>query len=262
MEFYVQFHQAVLIKMLDRLYRYKETAPELAGFHDSLSSHASSILDFFEDYFGKYFDRTAYQKDLLKELLELRRIPENIPALEFTRELLVYLNFNHPAFIFHHLRGILSALKDNREVAGKLGQLQQAERLLRLKQERPGAALRPYAPPVKASLLLALEQEMANLKNTPVPKNTAAAYPKELVTVPFRGAEIYLLHKSFIDAGGAPQEIYKTLLEKTAGCLGNKTQKGFSAESLVKYSDKVDPESKDTVKRFLQKMIRNIESYH
>ncbi len=78
---------------------------------------------------------------------------------------------------------------------------------------------------------------------------------------PLQGAEIYLLHKSFIDAGGAPQEIYKTLLEKTAGCLGNKTQKGFSAESLVKYSDKVDPESKDTVKRFLQKMIRNIESY-
>ncbi len=285
MEFYIQFHQAVLIKMLDRLYRYKATAPELAGFYESLSSHASSVLDFFEDYFGKYFDRTApvpasyldparqdirrgvaelektlrsrpeidtalsrllldnfnafceasgcsynelaYQKDLLKELLELQRIPENIPVLDFTREMLVYMNFNHPAFIFHHLRGILSTLK----LAGKTGQLQQAERLLRLQQERPGAALRPYAPAVKASLLLALGQEMANLKNGSAPKNTAAAYPKELVSVPFRGAEIYLLHKSFIDAGGAPQEIYKTLLEKTAGCLGNKTQKGFSAES-------------------------------
>jgi len=48
---------------------------------------------------------------------------------------------------------------------------------------------------------------------------------------------------------------------KTAGCPGNKTPKGLSAESLVKYSDKVDPESKDTVKHFLQKMILNIERY-
>jgi hypothetical protein len=29
----------------------------------------------------------------------------------------------------------------------------------------------------------------------------------------------------------------------------------------VKYSDKVDPESKDNVRRFLQKMIRNVDSY-
>jgi len=83
----------------------------------------------------------------------------------------------------------------------------------------------------------------------------------EQVFVPFKGAEIYLLHKAFIDAGGAPGEIYKTLLEKTAPFLSNKTQKGFSAESLCKYSDKVTPEVKDDVKRFLQKMIRNVDSY-
>ena len=83
----------------------------------------------------------------------------------------------------------------------------------------------------------------------------------EFVHVPFKGSEIYLLHKSFIDAGGASNENYKTLLEKTVPKLSNKTQKGFSAQSFRKYSDKVDPESKDNVKRFLQKMIRNIDSY-
>jgi hypothetical protein len=79
--------------------------------------------------------------------------------------------------------------------------------------------------------------------------------------VPFKGSEIYLLEKAFIDAGGSPNENYKTLLEKTVPFIANKNQKGFSAQSFCKYSDKVDPESKETVKRFLQRMIRNIDSY-
>ncbi len=85
--------------------------------------------------------------------------------------------------------------------------------------------------------------------------------PGELVHVSFKGAEIYLLHKSFIDSGGAPHENYKTMLEKTVPHISNKSQKGFSAQSFCKYSDKVDPEAKENVKRFLQKMIRNIDSY-
>jgi hypothetical protein len=43
--------------------------------------------------------------------------------------------------------------------------------------------------------------------------------------------------------------------------LCNKNQKGFSAESLKNASDKLDPEAKENVKRFLQRMIRNIDSY-
>lgn len=81
------------------------------------------------------------------------------------------------------------------------------------------------------------------------------------VQMPFRGTELYLLHKAFIDSGGAPSETYKSLLEKTASQLGNKNQKGFSVESLQKNSDKVDYVAKENVKRFLQKMIRNIDSY-
>ena len=85
--------------------------------------------------------------------------------------------------------------------------------------------------------------------------------PMEFVHVPFKGCEIYLLHKAFIDSGGATNENYKSLLEKTVGRISNKTQRGFSVQSFCKYSDKVDPQSKENVKRFLQKMIRNIDSY-
>ena len=84
---------------------------------------------------------------------------------------------------------------------------------------------------------------------------------QSLLHIPFKGTELYLLHKAFIDSGGAPAETYKSLMERTAPQLGNKNQKGFSVESLQKSSDKVDYESKENVKRFLQKMIRNIDSY-
>ena len=83
----------------------------------------------------------------------------------------------------------------------------------------------------------------------------------EFVHVPFKSNEIYLLHKAFVDSGGAPAESYKSLFDKTASRLANKTQKGFSSENLQKASDRVDPEARENVKRFLQKMIRNIDSY-
>lgn len=35
------------------------------------------------------------------------------------------------------------------------------------------------------------------------------------IDAPFKGSEIYLLHKAFVDAGGAFNENYKTLSEKT-----------------------------------------------
>ncbi len=93
-------------------------------------------------------------------------------------------------------------------------------------------------------------------------KNTATAFNAlDIVYVNFKGSEIYLLHKSFLDAGGAPAETYKSLIEKTCPHLGNRFQKGFSSCSIQKASDKVDPQAKENVKRFLQKMIRNIDSY-
>lgn len=112
---------------------------------------------------------------------------------------------------------------------------------------------------VMIGLLQGIEKELQQLNGG---RNTNSCNPfHELVHVPFRGAEIYLLHKAFIDAGGASHENYKSLLEKTVPRICNKTQKGFSPESVTKYSDKVDPETKENVKRFLQKMIRNIDSY-
>ncbi len=110
------------------------------------------------------------------------------------------------------------------------------------------------------TLLQSIKEEMT-LVNASIHDKVQENGHQRMVHVPFRGAELYLLHKSFIDAGGAPHENYRTLLEKIVPYISNKTQKGFSVQSFCKYSDKVCPEAKDNVKRFLQRMIRNIDSY-
>ena len=113
---------------------------------------------------------------------------------------------------------------------------------------------------VLISLLTGIQTEL-QLLNAVISTKPVLKENREFLFIPFKGSEIYLLHKAFIDAGGSPNENYKTLLEKTVPFIANKNQKGFSAQSFCKYSDKVDPESKETVKRFLQRMIRNIDSY-
>lgn len=114
---------------------------------------------------------------------------------------------------------------------------------------------------VLIELLTGIQTELQLLNAVIKSTKNAERDSRGFVFLPFKGSEIYLLQKAFVDSGGCPNENYKTLLEKTVPFIANKNQKGFSAQSFCKYSDKVDPEAKDNVKRFLQRMIRNIDSY-
>lgn len=114
---------------------------------------------------------------------------------------------------------------------------------------------------VLIELLMGIQTELQLLNALIKTSRNVEKNSQDFLFVPFKGSEIYLLQKAFVDSGGCPNENYKTLLEKTVPFIANRNQKGFSAQSFCKYSDKVDPESKDNVKRFLQRMIRNIDSY-
>ncbi|MBO9684677.1 MAG: hypothetical protein J7502_18755 [Flavisolibacter sp.] len=113
---------------------------------------------------------------------------------------------------------------------------------------------------VMIGLLQSILKEL-QLMNTCQKEKVNGVSSHEFVHVPFKGSEIYLLHKAFVDAGGAPNDSLKSLLEKTLTAISNKTQRGFSVDSVYKCSDKVCPETKENVKRFLIRMIRNIDSY-
>jgi hypothetical protein len=196
-----------------------------------------------------------YHKELIKELHSLGKLSKTDCMYSALKELLIYMDFNSPYFINYFLSQFKSCTS--------VEELAQHLKEISLMHIKPGFRLYPNRPSVKQSLTEALQKEINFLQTLGAEAGDRDLSHREriFVIVPFKGAEIYLLVKSFIDSGGALGELYKTLLEKIAPFLANKTQKGFSAESLGKHSDKVDPNVKENVKRFLQKMIRNIESY-
>lgn len=210
------------------------------------------------------YNDLIYQKELSRELINLSNLPHEVGMNELLIDILIYMNFNDPDFILFCLSHVTEEINSLRTNKKKIEKIVNYKKQLGLVQLRASAGLHPNFLSTKETLITAFEKEIEYLngnQNDDLENRGNSASSIEFVNVPFKGAEIYLLHKSFIDSGGAPNEIYKTLLEKTASRLSNKTQKGFRAESMVKYSDKVDPQCKETVKRFLQKMIRNIESY-
>lgn len=228
----------------------------------------SSFTDFCSTRMAPYTYRSLiYRKDLIKELMTLGSMHKEGCIYAATSELLIYMNFNSTGFFNYFLALIHAELKMLSTAELKIEKLAWHKKEISQIHIKPGYALQQSDTSIKEMLVTALEKEIQYLNSinngngSHSVEGSQPAYAKELLHLPFKGAEIYLLHKAFIDAGGAPSEIYKTLLEKTAPHLANKTQKGFSAESLCKYSDKVTPEVKENVKRFLQKMIRNIDSY-
>ena len=158
------------------------------------------------------------------------------------------------------LREITDASSNKKE---KIAALHLEQKKINQLPAKKNSCLSPAAPSLKVQLNGWIDEEIKFLgidlpKQSPEPVIQNA---DQYVHLSFKGPEIYLLHKAFVDSGGTPTETYKSLLEKTCSGISNKNQKGFSAESLKKASDKVEPVSKENVKRFLQRMIRNIESY-
>ncbi|HUC79469.1 MAG TPA: hypothetical protein VMR70_01080 [Flavisolibacter sp.] len=333
-EHFVQQHQGILIRLLDKIHHYRQV-PELDGtiasLYEAIEGHLQEILGFIEHYFTKYFNLDErvpvsylniskeelcqqlptckqilgqrydadkkligilcsyiqdfcsdgfmaytyrdliYHKELVQQLISLGTNGRTEHHYSALREVLIYLNFNSPLFIDYFTSQIheeLGSLPDN---PSKIEHLAFHQKKIGQMQLKPGFSLHSEFPTVRETLLEVLDREIEYLttikvKVTAAPAQSVIELPdrtsvRETVTVPFRVPEIYLLNKSFIDAGGAPTETYKSLLEKVAPSLANKNQRGFSVESLQKASDKVNPEAKENVKRFLQRMIRNIDSY-
>ena len=84
---------------------------------------------------------------------------------------------------------------------------------------------------------------------------------KGFVQTSYRGSELYVFLRSLIDAEGVINHTYKSFFELIVPGIANKQLKTFAPGSLLKYSDKVDLETRDNVKRLLQKMMRNIDNY-
>jgi hypothetical protein len=242
------------------LEQYEPVRQILAARAELDKTFVQTLHDNIERFCSTQHETTTYRdliyhKELIKVLLRLGEVGKQDCMYSALKESLIYMDFNSPAFINYFLTQF--------KTLTTVEQLAQHQKEISLMHIKPGFRLYPDRPSVKNTLIEALQKEISFLQTVGVSENDREPENsvREFVTVPFKGAEIYLLVKSFVDAGGAIGQLYKNLLERIAPVIANKTQRGFSAESLGKHSDKVDPNVKDNVKRFLQKMIRNIESY-
>ena len=318
---YVQVNQAILIRLLDKLYSYKQNpnvTESVLCIYKTVSLHLENTLNFIEDFFSNYFDRNErvpatyllisieelckqleqlkqylksvnsigaklcnvivknferfcnqkttnvtynelmYQKELMNELLADRPWESE----ESLKDVLFYLNFNdndYLAYLYEKMKQMMESFSYKKE---KIAALRLEQKNINQLSTKLNCYLSANVPSLKDQVNHWINEEIkflsTDISDTP---ESSAHKGDQYVHVSFKGPEIYLLHKAFIDAGGSQTETYKSLLEKTCSHLCNKNQKGFSAESLKKARDKLDPEGKENVKRFLQRMIRNIDSY-
>ncbi len=210
---------------------------------------------------GATYYELLYQKELMNELLSESALESETSV----RETLFYLNFNddnYVAYLYNNLKKLTESFPGKIQ---KIAALKFEQKNFNQLRTKLNCYLSANMPSLKVQINQWIDEEVKFLEGEERIANLSVTQPSfplnEFVHLPFKGTEIYLLHKAFIDAGGATAETYKSLLEKTASHLSNKNQKGFSVESLQKNSDKVDYEAKENVKRFLTRMMRNLESY-
>ncbi len=235
----------------------------------SSSGHYGELIEILIGNFNKFcsqnkssvtYNELMYQKDLMNHLLKA----ETLSSENLIKEVLFYLNYNdeqYLGYLYKKLTDIITPITNKKE---KIAALLYEQKIFNQLHTRPGCQLTKEMPSLKEQLNYWIEEEVKFLYRNDAIKGSVdpALIKKDIyVHVPFRGTEIYLLHKAFIDSGGTSGETYKSLFEKTGSHLTNNNQRGFSTESLQKNSDKINYEVKDNVKRFLQKMIRNIDSY-
>lgn len=201
------------------------------------------------------FKQLNYQQEFLLHLTKC----DKLSSEDSIKKILFYFNFNDEDCIRFFFRKLSDCTKKLSTKTEKISVLLLEQKKINQLACRQHFSLLKEMPSLQEQLNSWIEAEIIFIqKDESIPSDVKN---KVFVHVPFRGTEIYLLHKAFIDSGGTSGETYKSFFEKTASHLTNNNQSGFSTESLQKNSDKINYEVKDNVKRFLQKMIRNIDSY-
>jgi hypothetical protein len=201
------------------------------------------------------YKQLRYQQDLLSHLIK----HNDLSTEESLKKILFFFNYNDTDCVRFFCTNFSCCIQKLPDKTQKISALLLEQKKINQLPHQQHFSLLERMPSLQEQLNCWIEAEIMFIqKNESIPN---IEKDKTFIHVPFRGTEIYLLHKAFIDSGGASGETYKSFLQKTASHLINNKRSGFSIDSLQKNSDKINYEAKDNVKRFLQKMIRNIDSY-
>ena len=103
---YVQLNQTILIRLLDKLYSYKQyegLSEKTLQLYNSISQHLENTLNFIEDFFTNYFDRNGKVpsgylmisiKELCRQLELFQHSLNNNKVIEPTLVNIIVNNFN------------------------------------------------------------------------------------------------------------------------------------------------------------------------
>jgi hypothetical protein len=105
---YVHLNQTMLIRLLDKLYSYKQipgVCDKILFLYDTIGQHLQNILDFIEDFFSNYFNRneklpasyrmvsTLELKKQLRRLVQILTKDESVDKCLITDVMAVFQNF-------------------------------------------------------------------------------------------------------------------------------------------------------------------------
>lgn len=227
-EFLIQNHQSVLIRLLNDLWNYQTvlTGNEiLPSFYSSVIEYLSDILSYIEKYFSKYFNieenlpqvyysviskefedkleklkinlkekaaenklievifssfppyknnqsnvpityrHLIYLKELINELHEITQPKKDEDWNKVIQHHLVYLNYNHPAFVNLVIDNLTIHTNSQESLQEKILKLRFYKKEVNQISARPEAALYKDILPAKEQIILWIEEEIHYLQN-------------------------------------------------------------------------------------------------
>jgi len=222
-EFLIQNHQALLIRLLDEVYASKAVSPgndDSEEIHNSIIDALSGLLFFIEKYFSRYFNiddkvplayysinkqefgqqydrlknalqekdvsaelvnilllkfnatntnqeresatyrRFIYLKELLNEIVLIQNNPKETDLDFAIEKLLIYLNYNDPAFITYVIANISNTLNSLQNIEDKTLALKFKKKQTSQINSRPGVGLYLELMPAKEQIENWIDEEV------------------------------------------------------------------------------------------------------
>jgi hypothetical protein len=112
---FVQLNQAMLIRLIDKLYSYKKETFKSAvqNLYETISEHLENTLNFIEDFFSNHFDRNERVpatylnislEELCKKLEQVKGILNENDFVDNDLSIIITNNFNK--FCYQHAQSI------------------------------------------------------------------------------------------------------------------------------------------------------------
>jgi hypothetical protein len=213
-----------------------------------------------------------YRKMLIAELEDSKLFRKDTESAHALLEKLIYMNYNSQLFIQYVIVRIHAELNTEKEYSRKIKRLLIHKKAIRQIFLKPGVALLKSDPHAAEQIAHWLkweeyytrkDQELSLSSGaTPPPRELPSPLPDYVLT-DLEGAHIYGFIKLFL---GTKRKIIlnhrqNSLIEKIAPSLATRRKKGLSAKSLVKYSDKINPNIIQDLKELLKDMNSQLDGW-